>query len=194
MSRVDKLDLYLIGVGGQGIGLLSEVLIRAADYAGYAVKGVDTHGLAQRGGMVVSNLRLGESAHSPLIRKQKADIVIGMERNEAIRGMASHLKEEGELIYYDTSWQTLATRLGREPDVTTENIKELAAKHNIKVSRVYLEDLEDARMQNTVILANMAKEEKIPGVTEENYRQAMRDLMKGSMLEANLELFDSILE
>ncbi len=192
MSRVDKLDLYLIGVGGQGIGLLSEVLIRACDYAGYTVKGVDTHGLAQRGGMVVSNLRLGDSAASPLIREAQADIVIGMERNEAIRGMVSHLKEGGELIYYDTTWQTLSTRLGKEPDTSVEDIADAATEYDAKVTRVYLEDLEDARMQNTVLLAKMAKEEKIPGVSVDHYKDAMRDLMKGSMLETNLELFESL--
>jgi len=57
----------MIGVGGQGIGLLSEVLLRAVDYAGLRVKAVDTHGLAQRGGVVVSNLRMGDNVFSPLI-------------------------------------------------------------------------------------------------------------------------------
>lgn len=51
-------NVYMSGVGGQGIGLLSEVLLRAADYAGYRVKAVDTHGLAQRGGIVVSQVRM----------------------------------------------------------------------------------------------------------------------------------------
>lgn len=192
MSRVEKLDLYLIGVGGQGIGLLSEVLIRACDYAGYTVKGVDTHGLAQRGGMVVSNLRLGDSAASPLIREAKADIVLGMERNEALRGMVSHLKVGGELIYYDTSWQTLSTRLGKESDTSAEDIADAATEYDAEVTRVYLEELEDARMQNTVLLARMAKDEKVPGVKVEHYKDAMKDLMKGSMLETNLELFDSL--
>ena len=56
-------NIYLIGVGGQGIGLLSEILLRAADHAGYEVKGVDTHGLAQRGGIVVSHLKFGEKVY-----------------------------------------------------------------------------------------------------------------------------------
>jgi len=142
--------------------------------------------------MVVSNLRLGDSAASPLIREAKADIVLGMERNEALRGMVSHLKIGGELIYYDTSWQTLSTRLGKEPDTSAEDIADAAAEYDAEVTRVYLEDLEDARMQNTVLLARMAKDEKIPGVKVEHYKDAMKDLMKGSMLETNMELFDSL--
>jgi indolepyruvate ferredoxin oxidoreductase beta subunit len=46
----EKINMYLCGVGGQGIGLLSEAVLRAYDHADYPVRGVDTHGLAQRGG------------------------------------------------------------------------------------------------------------------------------------------------
>ena len=72
-------NIYLTGVGGQGIGLLIEILLRAADHAGFPVKGVDTHGLAQRGGIVVSQIRIGEEAHSPLIRQGEADLVVALE-------------------------------------------------------------------------------------------------------------------
>ena len=60
-----SLNIFMIGVGGQGIGLLSEVLLRAADYAALRVKAVDTHGLAQRGGVVVSHLRLRQRVFPP---------------------------------------------------------------------------------------------------------------------------------
>jgi indolepyruvate ferredoxin oxidoreductase beta subunit len=80
-------NIYLSGVGGQGIGLLSEIILRAADHAGHAAKAVDTHGLAQRGGIVVSQIRLGASAHSPLIPAGQADLAIGLERHEALRAM-----------------------------------------------------------------------------------------------------------
>ena len=60
-------NIFLIGVGGQGIGLVSEVIARAADVAGIAVHGADTHGLAQRGGSVSSFIRLGDKAYSPMI-------------------------------------------------------------------------------------------------------------------------------
>ena len=63
---MNTFNVFMIGVGGQGIGLLSEVLIRAADRAGHRVKGVDTHGLAQRGGPVISHLRLGDEVDNSL--------------------------------------------------------------------------------------------------------------------------------
>ena len=57
-------NIYLTGVGGQGIGLISEIIMRAADHGGHPVKSVDTHGLAQRGGIVVSQIRIGETVFS----------------------------------------------------------------------------------------------------------------------------------
>jgi len=72
-------NIFIIGVGGQGIGLLSEAIIRAAYYAGNQAKGVDTHGLAQRGGTVTSQIRLGSKAFSPLIPEGKADIALALE-------------------------------------------------------------------------------------------------------------------
>ncbi len=192
-ERADRLDLYMIGVGGQGINMLSEAMVRACDYAGYHVRGVDTHGLAQRGGMVVSNLRLGEGVHSPLVQKGQADMVIALERNEALRGMSTHLKPGGELIYYDVSWQTLSTRLDKEEDTDSEKLEEHGKKYDAEITRVYKDDLEDSRMQNVVLMGHLAAAEKIPGLRPEHYRQALRDLMRGSMLEANLELFDSLL-
>ena len=106
-------NIYLTGVGGQGIGLLSEILLRSADHAGLKVKAVDTHGLAQRGGIVISHLRIGEKVFSPLIFRNQADLVVALERNEALRGLNAALKDNGTLIYYDTSWQPLEVRTCR---------------------------------------------------------------------------------
>jgi indolepyruvate ferredoxin oxidoreductase beta subunit len=97
-------NIYMTGVGGQGIGMLSEVLLRAADYAGYDVKAVDTHGLAQRGGMVVSHLRIGKQVYAPLVPKGEADMVVSLERHEAFQALIHMLKPGGVLIYYDAVW------------------------------------------------------------------------------------------
>jgi Pyruvate/2-oxoacid:ferredoxin oxidoreductase gamma subunit len=107
-----RFSIYLCGVGGQGIGLLSEVLLRAADHAGLAVKAVDTHGLAQRGGIVVSQIRIGDTVHSPLICEQQADLVVSLERHEALRAVTRYVRDGGTLIYYNTVWQPLGVRLG----------------------------------------------------------------------------------
>jgi indolepyruvate ferredoxin oxidoreductase beta subunit len=187
-------NIYLTGVGGQGIGLLSEVLLRGADHAGLKVKGVDTHGLAQRGGIVVSRLRFGERAHSPLILEKDADLVVSLERHEALRGAQTALKDGGTLIYYNTVWQPLDVRLSRSEQVREETITRQCKKGGIREIRVFKDDLQDARMQNVIVLAHIVKHQLIPNVKTEHYLKAMDDLMQASMLEANIKLFEEELK
>lgn len=184
------LNIFMIGVGGQGIGLLSEVLLRAADYAALRVKAVDTHGLAQRGGVVVSHLRLGDNVFSPLIPGGQADLVIALERHEALRGLKIAARDGGTLVYYNTVWQPLDVRLGRVAEVQVSNIQRVCRARDIKDYVVFYPGLEDVRMQNIAVLSKIHQNELIPGIQEAHYRDAMEDLLQGNALERNLKLFE----
>ncbi|MBW1840679.1 MAG: 2-oxoacid:acceptor oxidoreductase family protein [Deltaproteobacteria bacterium] len=190
---MDAFNIYMTGVGGQGIGLLSEVLLRGADHAGFKVKGVDTHGLAQRGGIVVSQLRIGEKSHSALIIPGEADMVVALERHEALRGMNGFLKDGGTLIYYNTVWQPLEVRLKQAEQVSETMISKQCEARGIKEIKVFNKDLADARMQNIAVLANITKYNLISGIQKEHFIQAMKDLMEGSMLEENTRLFEEVI-
>lgn len=185
-------NIYITGVGGQGIGMLSEVLLRSADHAGWRVKAVDTHGLAQRGGIVVSRLRLGESARSPLIRQGDADLVAALERHEALRGMNGYLKDGGALIYYDTVWQPLEVRLNQAESIGETVITDQCEKRGITEIKVAHPGLKDARMQNIVLLAEIAKRGLIPNVSIRHYEMALADLMEGPMLGQNTTMFRTL--
>ncbi len=187
-----RFDIYLTGVGGQGIGLLSETILRAADHGNIPVSGVDTHGLAQRGGMVVSHVRLGRTMTTPLIRRGRADLVVALERTEAYRALYSHAKPGGTLVYYDTSWQTLSARLGREDEVSNSLLERECLKRKVNLHGVRIDDLEDYRMQNMVLLGKIASLSLIPYLDKEHYVEAMNDLMTGTILEKNLEVFRKI--
>jgi indolepyruvate ferredoxin oxidoreductase beta subunit len=189
---VKTYNVYLTGVGGQGIGLLSEILLRAVDHGGLKVKGVDTHGLAQRGGIVVSHLRVGEHVYSPLISAGCADIVVSLERHEALRGMNSFLKDGGVLLYYDAVWQPLEVRLNLAKNISNQDIATACLKRNIKAIRVFKPDLEDVRMQNIVLLAHIYKNNLIPELDISAYTKAMSDLMEEKMLSKNMNLFDAV--
>ncbi|WP_459995883.1 2-oxoacid:acceptor oxidoreductase family protein [Marinitoga arctica] len=182
----------MIGVGGQGIGLLSEVIIRAADKANLNVRGVDTHGLAQRGGTVSSNIRIGDNVNSPLIMKGKADLVVALERHEALRGMNEYSKDSSTVIYYDAVWQPLDVRLRKAKEIENETIQKAAKNRNINLIRVFLSDLKDARMQNMTVLATIAKKRLIPNVEKEYFLQAINDLLSGKVLEKNIDLFEKV--
>lgn len=186
-------NIYLTGVGGQGIGLLSEILLRAADHAGFPVKGVDTHGLAQRGGIVVSQIRIGNDVHSPLIRQGEADLVVALERHEAFRGIAAFLKDGGVAIYYDAVWQPLPIRLNQASEVTNDAILAYCSGRKIQVFRILRPGLIDARMQNMAVLAGIHRNHLIPGISLDHYSHAMSDLMEGAMLEKNMALMNESL-
>ncbi len=189
----DKFDIYVIGVGGQGIGLLSETLIRAADYAGKPVKGVDTHGLAQRGGMVVSHVRIGAGAQSPLIMAGQAEMVVALERHEALRGLNLYLKDGGAMVYYDSAWQPLHVRLKKEKAASAEVIATECRARGIREIRVFQSGLEDPRMQNVAVLAEICRQELILGLGAGHVEAALNDLLSGPVLEKNLALFRKII-
>ncbi|EKD83828.1 MAG: hypothetical protein ACD_39C00424G0001 [uncultured bacterium] len=185
-------NIYLSGVGGQGIGLISEIILRAADCAGLKAVGVDTHGLAQRGGIVSSHIRIGENVHSPLVSKRKADLVISLERHEAVRAATDYLAEKGTLVYYNTSWQPLPVRLKKAPEISVQQVSEFCQQSDCRLFEVHHNDLPDPRMQNIALLASICSNNLVSGLSFTHYEQAMKDLMSGKMLEANLVLFSSL--
>jgi len=184
-------NIFLIGVGGQGIGMLSEILLRGADHAGRKVMAVDTHGLAQRGGIVVSRLRIGENVYSPLILQNEADLVISLERHEALRGVNEAVRDGGTLIDDNTVWQPLDVRLNQAETVSEEMISRECKQRSIRVISVFKPDLANARMQNIIVLAHIDKHGLVPGVKKEHYLKAMDDLMRGRVLETNVKLFEA---
>ena len=185
-------NIYLCGVGGQGIGLLSEILLRASDYAGYTAKAVDTHGLAQRGGTVISQIRLGEVVFTPLIPERTADLVVALERHEALRSVQVALRDQGTLIYYNTVLQPLGVRMGTETEISAADIDRVCAGRGITVFGVSQLDLPDPRMQNMVVLAHIHRHGLIPGLQSHHFLQAMEDLLIDTVLAANIRLFGGI--
>jgi len=97
LSPKRSINILIVGVGGQGVILLSDIIAKVFFKAGYNVKKSEVRGIAQRGGSVISHLRIGRKICSPLIPKGEADILIAMELLEASRWM-EHLKKSGLII------------------------------------------------------------------------------------------------
>jgi indolepyruvate ferredoxin oxidoreductase, beta subunit len=183
-------NIYLAGVGGQGIGTLAEVLIRSCLEAGHRVKGVDTHGLAQRGGIVTSHLKIGDKLFTPRINPGEADMVIGLELLEAYRGAVTYLREGGTVVYYDTEYQPIHVRMGRSEYPTYEQFQALVASKQGQLIRVLIEDLPDPRMQNIALLGRVSRLGLIPGVTPEIVEANVRAVVPKAKLDENLDVFN----
>ena len=92
------MDILIVGVGGQGTLLASRVLGKYALDKGFDVKLSEVHGMAQRGGSVMTYVRIGEKIASPIIDEGRADLILAFEKLEALR-YAHYLKEGGEILY-----------------------------------------------------------------------------------------------
>lgn len=184
-------NIYLCGVGGQGIGLLAAVLAEAASRAGLPVRACDTHGLAQRGGVVSSHIRIGKDALTPLVPEGGADLVLALERLEAMRGAANFLKPGGKLVYYETSYQPISVRAGKAAYPRAEEVAEHVAAVGGETHAVSLAGLKDPRMQNSALLGKVAALKAVPGLSAEAIEEVLRETAPAPLLEENLALFRS---
>ncbi|MCB1216157.1 2-oxoacid:acceptor oxidoreductase family protein [bacterium] len=185
-------NIFICGVGGQGIGLLSEVLIQSCLAAGYAVLGVDTHGLAQRGGIVVSHLRIGtrDKLFTPRITPGEADLIVGLERLEAYRGIVNYMRDGGSCIYYDAEQQPIHVRMGMTDYPAISELEQAVAERHGKLERVFIEDLPDVRMQNTAVLGRIASFELVEGVTGDIIREQLLEISPAGARDANQRVFE----
>ena len=106
-----KQDILMVGVGGQGIILASDIASEAALNAGYDVKKTDTLGMAQRGGSVVSHVRIAGQVWSPLIKEGGVDILLAFEKLEAAR-WSYYLRPGGVAIVNNHAIPPLSVSLG----------------------------------------------------------------------------------
>ena len=104
-------NCLLCGVGGQGVVLASKLIAYAALDKGMFVRTTETIGMAQRGGSVVSHVRMGEEIHSPMIPKGQADVILAFEPAEAVRSLP-YLREGGMLIVNRKAVKPVTATLG----------------------------------------------------------------------------------
>jgi indolepyruvate ferredoxin oxidoreductase beta subunit len=112
-TKLKKLDILITGVGGQGVVLASDIIGETALAAGYDVKKTDTLGMAQRGGSVVSHVRLAEKVWSPLIKEGEVDLLLAFEKLEAAR-WSYYLKPGATVIVNNYEQPPLSVSLGQE--------------------------------------------------------------------------------
>jgi len=152
---VKKLDLIITGVGGQGVILASDIIGETAIAAGYDVKKTDTLGMAQRGGSVISNLRIGSEVYSPLIKEGEADILLAFEKLEAVR-WAYYLMPQGTAIVNNHARPPLSVGSGNTRYPTDSEVMDILKQQTDSVYFVNgtgrAREMGNIRMLNTYIL------------------------------------------
>lgn len=117
-------NIMIVGVGGQGTLLTSRILGGITTDAGYDVKLSEVHGMAQRGGSVVTFVRYGEKVAEPIVEEGRADVVIAFEKLEALR-YSHFLKKDGVLVVNDTRIEPITVVIGAAeyPENIIENLE-----------------------------------------------------------------------
>jgi|YNPNPStandDraft_1061719.scaffolds.fasta_scaffold06964_3 indolepyruvate ferredoxin oxidoreductase beta subunit len=116
-------DILLIGVGGQGVLTIGELLAAAATRKGLPANYYESKGMAQRGGCVKAQLRLGRQVTGPNIPQRGADLVIAMELSEALKGVP-YIKPGGDFLVYGHVWAPTAVMLGKASYPTLAQVRE----------------------------------------------------------------------
>lgn len=192
------LNILLTGVGGQGTVLAAKLLAQAAQEKGWQVRTAETIGMAQRGGSVVSHVRMGnegEEVYSPLIAKGTADMAIAFEPAEAAR-VIPYLAPEGVLVTASTAIQPVTAALAKSAyrgDTMIEKLRTLFASDPARLVVVddgdVLGRIGNRRVLNTVLLASALDTGRIPlGLGD--LRAAIRVCVKPSFVDLNLEAID----
>lgn len=184
----DVTSVAVVGVGGQGVLLASDIVARAALCAGHDVKKNEIHGMAQRGGSVVSEVRLGPKVWSPVVPDGEVDVLLALEVLEALRWV--HRLRRGGLIITDELRLRPAVRPANAPPYPEDVLDRLRASGErviaLAASRL-AQDAGNARAANTVLLGALSRHLELP---LEAWQEALRASLRPSAVEVNMRAFE----
>ena len=152
-------NILIVGVGGQGVLLASEILCEVAKLLGLDAKKSEVHGMSQRGGVVTSHVRFGKKVFSPLIPLGEADIILAFEVAEALRWV-HYLKPGGTLIASDQKVIPPITTTGKfsYPEDVEGKIRARAPKTKVIPAYDIAKKLGNARLVNTILVGVLSQE------------------------------------
>ncbi|MBD3369314.1 indolepyruvate oxidoreductase subunit beta [Candidatus Fermentibacteria bacterium] len=180
-------NVFICGTGGQGILLASEVVSAAAQSAGLDVKKSEVHGMAQRGGSVTSHVRFGSKVYSPLIELGRSDLVLSMEKLEALRWLP-YLAPGGRMLMSDIRINPLTVNVGdaEYPDVEAAlNARDVP--YDVIPAYEIARGLGNVRVVNTVMLGAASV---ILPLGPEYWKEAVEQRVPPKALKVNMEAFE----
>ena len=184
-------NIMIVGVGGQGTLLTSRILGGITVEAGYDVKLSEVHGMAQRGGSVVTYVRYGEKVAEPIVEEGQADVLIAFERLEALR-YAHFLKKDGVIIVNDQRIDPMpvVTGVAKYPDGI---IEKLSKKYRVVSVDAMDEAIKmgNSRVFNVIILGIAAKNMDFP---KEQWIEVIKKTVPPKTIDINVADFEKSYE
>ena len=180
------MNIMVVGVGGQGTLLTSRIIGYTAMQAGYEVKISEVHGMAQRGGSVVTYIRYGKNVFEPVVEEGQADVLIAFERLEALR-YAHYLKKDGKIIVNDCRIDPMTVVIGaaQYPKNVIENLSIDHVVYAIDGDSA-VKKLGNPKVLNTVVLGLAAKH---IGFSEEEWLSVIKKTVPQKTIDINVAAF-----
>lgn len=183
-------NVSLVGVGGQGILLTANMLARTATLAGLDVKKSEIHGMAQRGGSVISSVRFGVKVNSPIIPEGQSDILVAFDRLEALR-WKHFLAPTGKIVLNNVDLTPVTVSSGLQKPVEDFEARLAAAFPEALVvdAPKIAEEVGNARTMNMVIAGALSA---VTHFTVEQWEAAMVESFTGpkaKLLDLNKKAF-----
>ncbi|MGE5415577.1 MAG: indolepyruvate oxidoreductase subunit beta [Acidobacteriota bacterium] len=181
--KTDVMNILIVGVGGQGTLLASRIVAQAAIQMGHDVKVSEIHGMAQRGGSVVSQVRYGQKVFSPIIKKGEADIILAFEKLEAARYI-DFLKKGGAMIVNDDRIDPAPVMSGdaKYPENLEEKIAAIVPRTVVIDATSVAKKCGNVKAANTVLVGLMGRELGIP---DEALEEAINRVVPAKAREVN---------
>jgi indolepyruvate ferredoxin oxidoreductase beta subunit len=180
-------DILIVGVGGQGTLLTSRIIAQVAVQLGHDVKVSEVHGMAQRGGSVVTQVRYGNKVYSPIIKKGEADLILAFEKIEAARWL-DYLKPGGMVIINNERVNPLPVMSGKAkyPDDIHEKVSAMVEKTVVVDATEIATRCGNVKAANVVLVGILSQ---AIGLPVEEVEKAIREIVPPKALEVNLEAF-----
>jgi len=179
------INIILAGVGGQGIILAGNIIARAALESGFDVKANELHGMAQRGGSVLSHIRFGKIVHSPLIPEGEADILVSLEELESLR-YERFLKPGGIVIMNTRKIVPSSISAEAYPSDIMSSLEKSGFKVEAVDALAAARNTGSVKIENIILLGLLAKH--LP-FKQETWEKVIRSSVPEKYLEMNLKAF-----
>ena len=181
-------NILIAGVGGQGTLLASRVLGALAVAAGADVKVSEVHGMAQRGGSVVTFVKIAHKVHTPIIEPGDANVLLAFEQLEALR-YAPSVRENGLLLLNTQRILPMPVIMGKQsyPQEVVATLKTRNAQVQAVDALALAQKAGNAKAVNTVMLGLLSRNMDFD---EALWLQALRQCIPAKLLEVNLKAFE----
>lgn len=180
-------NIILCGVGGQGTILASRLIASACMNQNLPILTAETIGMAQRGGSVFSHVRIGEGAHSPMIPKGQADLIIGFEPGETVRHIP-FLKKGGAVVVSGRPVMPVSAMIGKstyQADAMVDYLKETTEHLTVVDADLAAKELKSSKTLNVVLLGAALQSGEL-GLEEAHLITAIKERVPEKFWELNL--------